>query len=680
MKKFLGMLALISIVLMTVGCPQPTDSEVPENPPGNITDPEPQPGKVSPPVITPASGVYDAGSLSISISVPEGAVVYYTIDNTPPTVNSTKYEAPFSIIVGVSEVVVKAIAVKDEMTDSEVVSATYTMQGITVSPIFTPDSSIVEDGTAFSLSSITDGALIFYTSGDTAQATSNPLSDGWIWYEEGNAAIQFDGKTSIVYSAIAVKDGLVNSAVSSVTYNLRPTVQNPTFDMQGSDVGEGTALELSSTTDGAEIYYTSGDAEKTTSDPVADGWTLYEYGSAKILFGEKTRITYSAIAVKDEMTNSEVVSATYNRRVATPEILYLDNPLVDDTAIQFSNGLTFTCDTLDVEYSIKYSGENTFTKLPGNGTNSIKEGSTSITVKASKAGYADSIEKTVNYYKLYVVGEEGPAGGTIFYADNKGGYREISDVLNTSGVTWADAKTMADGYTGGNYTDWYLPTRGVLNEYGKSRIDLDYDNSLVYWSADEEGYWTGWTEATPPENPTKAWSVTIRGASASYYSQDKANTQWDGQYGDINVRAVRAYNPKAYELGDTGPGGGTIYWVGEGNSYKEVSENLTALNYSSALNESQWPGHYSYVTNPPSHFDWHIPNATELNEVFLNAKLTGLITETDTLWSCSEAEPPEWGGSRRWVQDFDSDSSVQDYSYNSEYSLRIIREFNTTPR
>ena len=86
--------------------------------------------QVATPVITPASGTY-GGSVEVSIScATEGAIIYYTMDGTDPDENSGDYGGAFVIAatsVQAAPVTVKAIAMKDGMLNSEIVSVTYTV-------------------------------------------------------------------------------------------------------------------------------------------------------------------------------------------------------------------------------------------------------------------------------------------------------------------------------------------------------------------------------------------------------------------------------------------------------------------------------------------------------------------------------------------------------------------------
>ena len=83
-----------------------------------------QENKVSAPVFNPKGGDVLAGTkLYISTST-VGADIYYTIDGSTPTDASNVYAEPIEINKSMT---VKAIAVKDGMTDSEVTTATFTV-------------------------------------------------------------------------------------------------------------------------------------------------------------------------------------------------------------------------------------------------------------------------------------------------------------------------------------------------------------------------------------------------------------------------------------------------------------------------------------------------------------------------------------------------------------------------
>lgn len=79
---------------------------------------------VDAPTFTPASGTTFTSSKKVTIScATDGATIYYTTDGSTPTTASTKYTGAITIT---STTTIKAIAVKDGMDDSSVVTAKYT--------------------------------------------------------------------------------------------------------------------------------------------------------------------------------------------------------------------------------------------------------------------------------------------------------------------------------------------------------------------------------------------------------------------------------------------------------------------------------------------------------------------------------------------------------------------------
>ena len=77
---------------------------------------------VAAPVFSLVSGTYGAAQ-TLTITGAEGATIYYTTDGTEPTTASTPYDD--AIELGEGTTTVKAIAVKDGMVSSEVITAQY---------------------------------------------------------------------------------------------------------------------------------------------------------------------------------------------------------------------------------------------------------------------------------------------------------------------------------------------------------------------------------------------------------------------------------------------------------------------------------------------------------------------------------------------------------------------------
>jgi len=118
----------------------------------------------------------------------------------------------------------------------------------------------------------------------------------------------------------------------------------------------------------------------------------------------------------------------------------------------------------------------------------------------------------------YKVGDRGPGGGIIFFAEN-GVYMECS--MDIGSYDWYQAVTVAKNYKGGGFTDWRLPTIGEL--------DLMYKNlkQKGLGGFGDSGYWS---------------SSTYFNRSA--YGQDFRDGRQSSGYNMYyihSVRAVRAF-------------------------------------------------------------------------------------------------------------------------------------------
>ena len=82
-----------------------------------------EPGQVSTPQIAPDGGSWLEPVEVTLTTTTDGATIYFTVDGTTPTSTSTLYSGPFTVS---STTMVQAIAVKSDMADSPVYSATFT--------------------------------------------------------------------------------------------------------------------------------------------------------------------------------------------------------------------------------------------------------------------------------------------------------------------------------------------------------------------------------------------------------------------------------------------------------------------------------------------------------------------------------------------------------------------------
>ena len=164
--------------------------------------------KAATPVITPASGAVVSGTEITMTCLTDGVTIYYTTDGSTPTSSSTAYN-PSSKPTITAATTIKAIAIKDGLTDSDVATATYTLAVPCATPTFSVAAGAVAKGTTVTISTETDGATIYYTTDGSTPTTSSSTY---------SSAVTINSAMTI--KAIAVKDGMANSEVASAAYTI----------------------------------------------------------------------------------------------------------------------------------------------------------------------------------------------------------------------------------------------------------------------------------------------------------------------------------------------------------------------------------------------------------------------------------------------------------------------------
>jgi len=112
------------------------------------------------------------GVSTVSITASNSKAIYYTIDGSDPTTESTKYEAPFELTEAKT---VKAFAIGDGYTDSEIVSKEVTIAYQLAAPTF---AITREQGKSTVTITAADGADIFFNfNGATTTALSQAYTE-----------------------------------------------------------------------------------------------------------------------------------------------------------------------------------------------------------------------------------------------------------------------------------------------------------------------------------------------------------------------------------------------------------------------------------------------------------------------------------------------------------------------
>jgi len=160
------------------------------------------------PTFSVLAGTYNIAQTVTISTTTSGANIKFTTDGTDPSdVNGTVYSAPVNISQNTT---LKAIAFKQYMLNSNVISGVYTIKCISPAFSLPAGSYTVQQSLAISLSTTTTGSTIKYTTDG-----SNPdVNNGTVY----SAPISISSNTN--FKAITIKSGFANSDVSSSNYTI----------------------------------------------------------------------------------------------------------------------------------------------------------------------------------------------------------------------------------------------------------------------------------------------------------------------------------------------------------------------------------------------------------------------------------------------------------------------------
>src|SRR5882724_825943 len=225
--------------------------------------------EVAMPTFSPAAGTYSSAQMVTISEATTGATIFYTTDGSTPTTSSTQYTGPIAVS---STTTIEAIATASGMTNSQVATATYTIQssGGGGSPSF--GSGFTSSGLTLNGGAAISGIHLRLTDGGTAEARSaffstlvnvqsfitdfrfqqtNASADGFTFTIQGNSPSALGaGGGSLGYgpnsssggigNSVAVKFDLYSNAgegpdsTGLYTNGSSPTL--PSIDMTGSGI------------------------------------------------------------------------------------------------------------------------------------------------------------------------------------------------------------------------------------------------------------------------------------------------------------------------------------------------------------------------------------------------------------------------------------------------------------
>lgn len=253
----------------------------------------PKIGQTAAPLFSSNGGTFGSIQKVSITSATEGATIYYTTDGSEPTTESTKYTAVITID---KTTTIKAIAVKDDMENSKVVTAEFTIILPVTAPVISPNGGSFSGSQTVKITCATEGATIYYTTDGTSPKTSGTF------YEK-----EFTITENTTVRAIAVKEGMTNSAIVSVSFTKRTGGTGGGSSGGGSSGGGGSSSTTPTTTNPS-----IGGSAKSWSDVAADLGKLTNDSEATIELNGSTSVpvdVIKAISDKDSKVTLVINSA-----------------------------------------------------------------------------------------------------------------------------------------------------------------------------------------------------------------------------------------------------------------------------------------------------------------------------------------------------------------------------------
>ena len=161
-------------------------------------------GTLPAPSPSPAAGGYTS-SVTVTLTAMAGATIRYTTNGQPPNTSSPIYSAPLELL---STTTLKAIAYHPDYVTSPVTTAGYTIQ--IAAPTFSPTAGSYAPGQPITVSTLSAGATIRYTTNGLEPSATDPIIASGDTLPVGNYTLK----------ASASRTGATTSATTTTAYSV----------------------------------------------------------------------------------------------------------------------------------------------------------------------------------------------------------------------------------------------------------------------------------------------------------------------------------------------------------------------------------------------------------------------------------------------------------------------------
>jgi hypothetical protein len=376
--------------------------------------------QVATPVISPESGNFTETQQVTMTCETSGATIYYTTDGSTPTTSSSVYSSPLTVS---ETTTIKAIAVLNGYTDSEVAEATYTK----VEP--SSDFTIFEDGTDqsylvpfFGYYHDTQNTTIqvIYPA-DKLTALNGTTIKGVKFYTVNG--VHFSDGSNTVTIGMTDDSSFSSTAAMTISGSTASASFVPSTDMTEIEIEFNPGLE-----------YTSG-KNLIIQTVVSTAGTCDNYSNYTYFIGE-TQDYNCAYNNKASYGSAALIKflpkATFSFVSSTPSVA---TPTFSPAAGTYNSvqQVTISCETEGA--TISYSTDDGTTWTPYTSAITVSE-TTTIMAKASKSGMTTSeasAEYIIDIPEDYAV-TVSPDGGTIDFGtvDNEAGATKSKTITVTN--------------------------------------------------------------------------------------------------------------------------------------------------------------------------------------------------------------------------------------------------------
>jgi len=284
--------------------------------------------QIATPQFLPVAGTYTSDqNVQITCSTP-GATIHYTTDGSTPSELSDVYGTPIPVTGDGTTMTISAIAVLTGMTDSNIVSQTYSIDYTYVTtPVITTAGGLYTSDQSVAITCATPGATIYYTTDgstptDASAVYSSPIP------VTGNG-------TDCTINAIGILAGNTDSGIASANFQIRYVVYYTMGDTVNIST-DGTATWTSATFSGNMItsVFTYGDAIYVGGSSYLnyyDGstWTVRTFsGNITGLFVDSNYLYVSTVAAGMQYSSNFGATFGSTLSITSQRAIYVESSII----------------------------------------------------------------------------------------------------------------------------------------------------------------------------------------------------------------------------------------------------------------------------------------------------------------------------------------------------------------